>query len=176
MKDLKSVNGTYLKVREAVQIQQGDQFRLGQQVFTFSLRDDVALDSGQVKTQSFVLPLPSKTVTEDKEAPPEKAAEGQAVEGPAVTFKNVNKTFPNEPGQTLCELAEANGISIVAECHEGVCGSDPIRIISGEENLNEPGSLECETLEDICELEPGKYRMACVARANGTVVVEILEE
>ena len=46
VKDLKSVNGTYLRVRAAEPLEHGDQIRVGQQALTFSLRPDEPLDEG----------------------------------------------------------------------------------------------------------------------------------
>ncbi len=76
--------------------------------------------------------------------------------GAQVTFKGLGKTYPAAPGQTICDVAEAHGIPLNAECHSGICGSDPIRIVAGHENLAAaPSGGEAETLEDICELEHG---------------------
>ncbi|MCH7947364.1 MAG: (2Fe-2S)-binding protein, partial [candidate division Zixibacteria bacterium] len=90
--------------------------------------------------------------------------------------KNDGRTFPIQPGQTICEIAEANGYTINAECHAGMCGSDPIRILSGQENLSTIGDTEEEALEDICELKPGECRLACVAKVTGPVEIEIIEQ
>ena len=73
------------------------------------------------------------------------------------------------------DVAEANGVDIVAECHAGICGSDPVRVLSGRENLgNEPDDQEVETLEELCELEAGECRLACVLKVKGPVEVELL--
>ena len=66
-------------------------------------------------------------------------------------------------------------MKINAECYAGRCGSDAIRIISGQEHLNPVGEEEAETLEEICELEPGPYRLACMVKPTGAVTVEVLE-
>jgi hypothetical protein len=42
--------------------------------------------------------------------------------------------------------------------------------------MNAVGDEEQGTLEDINKLEPGKYRLACVAKPKGPVVVEILDQ
>ena len=63
-----------------------------------------------------------------------------------------------------------------AECHSGICGSDPIRIVKGHDNLNVMHDDEQGTLEDICGLETDKHRLACMARLTGPVVVEIVED
>ena len=89
-----------------------------------------------------------------------------------VTFRG-GESFPVAAGQTVCEAAEAAGVAITAECHSGICGSDPVRILSGGENVaDEPGSQEVETLEELCEVEPGPCRLACVLRINGPVELE----
>ncbi len=164
VKDLKSANGTYLRVRGARQIDHGQRFRLGQQSFLFSLRDDAGLDQGHEATAAPLPMAPSTPV-------PDTAATG----GPSVTFHGLGKTCPAAPGQTLCEVAEAHGIPINAECHSGICGSDPIRVLAGTENLAAPAAdQESETLEDLCDLEAGDHRLACMARIKGPVTVEIL--
>ena len=160
VKDLKSVNGTYLRVRAAEPLEHGDQIRVGQQQLTFSLRPEEALDEGGGAPAA---------------AERAKAAAAAAEGGAAVTFRPAGKTVPVAPGETICEAAERAGIQINAECHSGICGSDPIRILQGAENLaDEPGDQERETLEELCELEPGKCRLACLARVTGPVEVEIL--
>ena len=53
---------------------------------------------------------------------------------------------------------------------------DAVRIVSGTEHLNAPGGTERGTLEDLCSLEPGRYRLACMARVNGPVTVEPVKQ
>jgi ferredoxin len=93
-----------------------------------------------------------------------------------VVFKNNGKSCPYKRNQTICDLAEKNGVTIKADCHEGNCGSDPVRILSGGENLSPAGGIEQATLEDKNNLKPGEYRLACVAKlkGQGAVVVEVL--
>jgi hypothetical protein len=91
-----------------------------------------------------------------------------------VVIKNVGKSLPFASGQTLCEIAEKNGVKIVAECHAGICGSDPVKILTGKENLNPMGAEEKGTLEDICGVSPDECRLACMARPKGAVEIEIL--
>ena len=98
------------------------------------------------------------------------------MEGMTVTFKNSGKAFAFKPGQTICDIAEKNGVKIKADCHIGSCGMDPIRILAGKENLNPIGDEEKGTLEDINKLKPGEYRLACMAKPKGPVVVEMVEQ
>ncbi len=192
IKDLKSVNGTYLKVKNAVKLEHGDRFRVGQQVFVFTLKEDAVLDTGYFTTQpGSVLQPPVKEPVEEKEkiakeskAPiveQEPSATPEVEEPPqikpgelAITIQGLGKTIPFKKGQTICEALEEHGIEIDAECHAGICGSDPIKIISGKENLNELGDDELEALEDICELDPKECRLACMVKPTGSVVIEIL--
>lgn len=201
VKDLKSVNGTFLQVRGAYPLQDGDEFRVGQQRFVFHDAAAVAPkrpESGVVVAPPVAppaaapmpataaapppapkaatplptpkAPAPAKVATAVPEAKP--AAAG----GPSVSFKGAGK-FPAKPGETICEIAEENGIDIVAECHAGICGSDPVRILSGMENvLNPVNAQEKETLEDICSLEPGPCRLACMVKVKGAVEVEVLKK
>ncbi|MGD8395033.1 MAG: FHA domain-containing protein, partial [Candidatus Eiseniibacteriota bacterium] len=220
VRDLKSINGTYIKVRNSIKIEDGARFRVGRQEFIFTLRDDAVIDAtpSAVSSQGAAAPsqtgaappAPAKTgagaaaseapeqaaaaagsadaggqvaVEEPAEAGEQvaaaaagAAAEAAAPAGLTITFKNLGKELPFEPGQTICQVAEQNGIELNAECHAGACGSDPIRIISGAENLNTVGEGETEALEDICELEPGKHRLACMSKPTGPVVIEVVQD
>lgn len=169
IKDLKSLNGTYLKVRDALPLHPGDQFRLGRQNFMLSLQLEKPPERVRVSTRVSTPPLqkPQATPLPPK---PDTAPAG----GMSVTFKNVGKSVSFEKGQTICDIADKNGVKIVAECHAGICGSDPIRILSGGENLNPLTSEEKGTLEDICGLKPGECRLACMSKPSGPIEVEII--
>ncbi|MBX2991990.1 MAG: FHA domain-containing protein [Bacteroidetes bacterium] len=166
IKDLKSVNGTYLKVRNAVRIEPGEMFRVGSQAFRLDLQEEIVVDRVRVTTKA---PSVAKPV-----AKPVEPVSAPAASGMVVIFKGLDKTVPFDPGQTICTVAENSGIKIVAECHAGICGSDPVRIISGGEHLNPVGEDERGTLEDICGLKPGECRLACMAKPSGAVELEIL--
>jgi pSer/pThr/pTyr-binding forkhead associated (FHA) protein/thioredoxin reductase/ferredoxin len=116
-----------------------------------------------------------------KAAPPPAAAAPAAAApaaggGPGVTFQAMGKSFTCPKGQTIFEAAEHGGFKMDADCHQGVCGMDPVKVISGAENLGPMGGTEKGTLEDLCSLEPGPYRLACMARLNGPVVVDIVKQ
>ena len=121
---------------------------------------------------------PETAATADPESADPRSVEAPKISEVAeatVTFQNIGKSFPVRDGQTICELAEEHGVEITAECHSGICGSDPIRIVSGEENLHPMGDDEEATLEEICDVSPEGHRVACMARPTGPVVVEIIE-
>jgi len=111
-----------------------------------------------------------------KVEPPAAAAKPEA-QGAVVVFQNFGKTCPIEKRQTIYEVAKKFGITLKVDCGEGTCGSDPIRIISGGENLKAANDTEKSTLVEKNNLTPGECRLACVAKysGNGPVVVEIIE-
>ncbi|MCH7665231.1 MAG: FHA domain-containing protein [Acidobacteria bacterium] len=171
IKDLKSVNGSYLKVRTARRLEHGDRIRIGQQSFIFSERPAAALDDG-LETS-----VPVRPASKPVQAETESAGKVQDAQSPAVTFRDSGETIALAADDTVCEAAEASGVGITAECHSGICGSDPIRILSGAENLvGEISDQERETLEEICELEPGPCRLACMVRVRGAVEVELIRK
>jgi pSer/pThr/pTyr-binding forkhead associated (FHA) protein/thioredoxin reductase/ferredoxin len=188
IKDLKSVNGTYVKVKTAAPLADGDEIKVGRQTFLFTTGG-----GAQERPPSVVFPAqrpeapapaaPAKAATPPAPAPapaaapaaPPKAPSPAAGAAPAVTFQGLGKTFPVAVGQTLCDVAEAHGVVLNAECHAGVCGSDPIRIVAGAEHLSALGDGESETLEELCNLEPGPCRLACMVKVKGPVVVEIVK-
>lgn len=172
LKDLGSANGTYLKVKDKLRLDDGDLFRAGQQLFRFSVKE-VAMR----RTVLFSTAPPAPDV--ETVAPPNPAAPAlfsDKPQGNVIVFKNAGKTCPFKPGQTICDVAEKNGVSLRAECHIGSCGVDAIRILSGIENMNDVGEEESGTLEDINGLNPGEYRLACVAKPKGPVVVEVVKQ
>ncbi len=183
IKDLKSVNGTYLKVRNMLRIEPEDIFRVGGQTFKLLVRQERSTKSIRITTSPLVRGDVTPRETHVQAEPPgaaKPAAPATPVAAPAATgnvivFKNVGKTLAFAPGETICSVAEKNGIKIVAECHAGICGSDPIRIISGGDKLNAMSAAEKEALEDICGLSTTDHRLACMAKPTGSVEVEIVK-
>jgi ferredoxin len=50
-----------------------------------------------------------------------------------------------------------------------------VKVISGATHLNPISGTERSTLEDLCSLAPGEYRLACMARVSGPVRVSIVK-
>ena len=84
-----------------------------------------------------------------------------------VTLHPDERTVAAVPGMTLLEIAERNGVSVEAGCRMGVCGSDPVCVLSGAENLTPPTAEERTTLQRLGLAE--NTRMACTARVLGRV-------
>ena len=182
VKDLNSVNGTYLKVRSAVSIEPGDRFRVGRQMFKLRMQEQVQPAKIRVTTVPQVAaPRLAAIASPQRGTPTAASAQPSDGKGPVaggttgmtVTFKG-GKGIAFTKGQSVCEVAEKNGVRISAECHSGICGSDPIRILSGSQHLNPLGDDEKGTLEDICGVPPGECRLACMVKPLGAIEVEII--
>ncbi|MBI4264111.1 MAG: FHA domain-containing protein [Acidobacteria bacterium] len=196
LKDLGSANGTQIKIRALFRLADGDRLLLGHQVLRFDDQrvkaqpaSDVTFDTSYYNRQrsrivaSAAAPAVAPAAAVGPAMPEVPAAIGPAAPAtlprttePGVLFANLGRRVACEKGQTICEAAEAAGIRLDADCHQGACGMDPVRVVSGAEHLNAPGSTERNTLEDLCSLQPGPYRLACMARVNGPVTVETVKQ
>ena len=88
-----------------------------------------------------------------------------------ITFMPNEVRVLADAGRTLLEIAESNNQPVEAGCRMGVCGADPILILSGMENLASMSSDEKSTLERL-GLGPN-CRMACMCRVKGSVTVSL---
>ncbi|CAM2065179.1 FAD-dependent oxidoreductase [Sulfidibacter corallicola] len=185
IKDLKSANHTFLRLRDRTILRHGDQFQIGSQLLTFGAPgesvpnpyDEPVRATGKMAVITEAAAAAASSGSAVPDAPTDVLSVLSDEDGgaPTVTFVGTGKTVAVQPGQTLLEVAESQGFPINAECRVGICGSDPIQIVEGRENLvAEPTPGECETLEDLCDLEPGPCRLACMAKIKGPVKVKIL--
>lgn len=74
-------------------------------------------------------------------------------------------------GRTLLEVAEANDIDLPSGCRMGMCGSDPICVVNGADQLSQSSNEEKDTLRRLGLA--GNWRMACMARVQGSVTVSL---
>jgi NADPH-dependent 2,4-dienoyl-CoA reductase/sulfur reductase-like enzyme/ferredoxin len=97
--------------------------------------------------------------------------EADAAGRPEVTFVADDRTVVVKPGATLLEVAEASDLPIESGCRMGMCGADPVTVVSGIECLSRVTDDERTTLE---RLGAGtNVRMACCARVHGSVCVAL---
>ncbi len=205
LKDLGSANGTLIQIDRPVLLSHGDCLVVGQQKLRFSDEREaerpkatVKFDTGNLKQAVAEAraaapppPRPAAAVAQASAAsikspvPPAVPAPAPAAvpaaalaagSGPSVTFQTLGKTAPCPKGKSICEAAEAAHIKLDADCHQGVCGMDPVRVISGAEFLSPMSDGEKGTLEDLCSLKAGEHRLACMARVSGPVVVEPVKQ
>src|SRR4051812_8186463 len=91
--------------------------------------------------------------------------------GPEITFQPEDKRVVPEPGMSLLEVAEANGMQIEAGCRMGICGADPVAIKDGMSCTSPISDDEQATLDRLGLAE--NTRMACCVRATGPVTVAL---
>ncbi|MCB1033928.1 MAG: FHA domain-containing protein [Acidobacteria bacterium] len=182
VKDLGSANGTFLRIRGSVLLAGGAEIQLGRRFFRLVTEAPPKAPPDLPAASPPPLPTPKPKEPTDirrlAAAVPATAAREEPTGpagAPSVVFRGVSAALPIAGGQTLCDVAEAHGLPLRAECHAGICGSDPIRILSGSEHLDPVGDGESDTLRDLCGLEPGTCRLACMVKARGPVEVEIVE-
>jgi len=92
---------------------------------------------------------------------------------PKVTFMPVGRSFEVAAGTTILVSAVQNGLRLRNDCTEAICGTDRVKILSGQEHLSDKNENEELTLE-MMNAGPDD-RLACVARIAGDVTVEVPE-
>jgi ferredoxin-NADP reductase len=80
----------------------------------------------------------------------------------SVEFAKSNKRAAIFAGQSLLEVAEANGIEIPYSCRQGQCGTCVARLLQGEIQMDHEDGLDPA-------LKAQGYVLTCVARAQGEV-------
>lgn len=90
---------------------------------------------------------------------------------PQVRFSPQDRRVAVEPGRTLLEVAEADGLPIEAGCRMGVCGADPVAVLEGADALSPVGPDEAATLARLGYA--GATRLACCAQVRGDCVVSL---
>ncbi|MEM7563899.1 MAG: FAD-dependent oxidoreductase [Pseudomonadota bacterium] len=100
-----------------------------------------------------------------------KSALAQADQEASVLELNSNTKLPVPAGQTLLDSLEANDMPIMSGCRMGMCGSDPVVVVSGHENLEPPDENELNTLRRL-GLE-GKARLACCCRLKADIEIDL---
>lgn len=90
-----------------------------------------------------------------------------------MTFMPAGQSFEVAPGTTILVSAIQNGFQLRHDCTEAICGTDRVKILAGKETLSEKNDNEELTLE-MMNAGP-EDRLACVARVNGDVIVELPE-
>ena len=81
------------------------------------------------------------------------------------------KQFDVRPGNSLLDAIEAAELPIMSGCRMGMCGSDPVVITDGLDNLEPPEENELITLRRL-GLE-GKARLACCCKPKGEITIDL---
>lgn len=99
---------------------------------------------------------------------------GQRLGEPEITFQPEGKRVVARAGRSLLEIAETNGQKIEAGCRMGVCGADPIAVLSGMESLAPVDGDERNTLDRLGYA--ANTRMACKALVHGDCAIALKPE
>jgi nitrite reductase (NADH) large subunit len=86
-----------------------------------------------------------------------------------VCDETTGKIFAIGTGRTLLSAIQGNALTINAGCCSGLCGSDPVLILEGMENLSPPTEDEKKTLMRL-NLDP-RTRLACCCQVEGPVKI-----
>ena len=164
--DFNSRNGTYLRVTDAAEVEHGDVIRVGGQTLRLNLRQDAPIKQGSEPTAVVAAP-PSRA------AAPPPAPAAVRVEA-SVTFDGLGVTLPINGSQTILEVADEGDVDLDYECWIGKCGCDLIQVLEGRENLSEVSEQEEKTIKRK-GAEPGEFRLACMTRVSGPVVVRAVD-
>ncbi len=84
---------------------------------------------------------------------------------PMIAFKRSGKSGALQPGQTVLDAAEANGVEIDNSCRSGQCGLCKVKLLSGAV------TMDCEDALSPDEKRQG-FILACQARATANIEVE----
>ena len=98
-------------------------------------------------------------------APAPGPAEAHRTTG-TLEFARSRRSCPISDGRTLLETAESGGVSIPSSCRQGQCGTCAVRLLRGEIQMESEDGLSPE-------LKAQGYILACVARGEGDVVLDL---
>lgn len=82
-----------------------------------------------------------------------------------LTFSDVSLTVKVPAGTRIIDMAEKVGSGITYGCREGECGTCLTHVMSGQENLTAPSSLELRVLKE--NLAGQNDRLACQCLVMG---------
>jgi ferredoxin-NADP reductase len=115
----------------------------------------LGVDTTRILQERFGGKTLSKSVAVDAEEP-----------SGSIEFSKSNKRAALYAGQSLLEVAEANGIEIPYSCRRGQCGTCAARVLQGEIQM------DCEDGLDPA-LKAQGYVLTCVARTTGEVRLDV---
>ena len=105
---------------------------------------------------------PAETVAEIKEFDdpvPDESAEAEIV------FTRSGLSVTCTEGDTIMQVARANGLAVASGCNFGLCGTCRTRKLSGDVHMVHNGGITEDDIED-------GYILACCSRPVGRVEVD----
>jgi ferredoxin len=81
-----------------------------------------------------------------------------------VKLRDTDDSFHAEPGQTILEAAEANGVSLEHSCRSGTCGSCKMSVVSGSVDMSNEHALTSQEIAD-------GYVLTCIGKPRGNLTL-----
>lgn len=104
---------------------------------------------------------------------------------PRVSLEGTDKVFDVNEDEILYDSLCDRGEELPHGCLSGSCGACRVEVISGEENLMEPGFIEKDTIEAVRDefkklygeefIQNKTIRLSCRAKVKGDVTVRPLK-
>lgn len=100
---------------------------------------------------------------------------------PIVSIKDTDKTFEVNEGEVIYDALYDRGEELPHGCLSGSCGACRIEIVTGKENLNDPGVVEQNTIDSLKEefttihgkdfVNNKEIRLSCRAKIKGSITI-----
>ena len=104
---------------------------------------------------------------------------------PRVSIQDTNKTIDVNEGEILYDSLFDRGVELPHGCLSGSCGACRVEILTGKENLQEPGVIEQNTIDALKDeyknlhgeefVAQKEIRLSCRAKIKGDVTIRPLK-
>ena len=83
-----------------------------------------------------------------------------------ISFDDCDLATAADTGASILDAAERCGVAgLTGACRAGMCGADPVAVLTGGDHLSAIGDAEAKTLRQLGL--PSHARLACSARMTG---------
>lgn len=123
---------------------------------------------GSLRATLLARGVSASAIEEERFVRPGATRQRGSAEAQPVTLRVLGRevTVAQKPGQTLLDAGLVAGVEMPFSCTMGGCGACRVKLIAGEVSQEEPNCLRAH------ERDAGMV-LACVARAEGPVTVEV---
>lgn len=140
-----------------------DVYCCGPERFMDSVREiliSLGYDMDRYHQESFHAPAESVAEIKEFDDPvPDDTADAEIV------FMRSGLSVPCTEGDTVMQIARANGLPVASGCNFGLCGTCKIRKLSGEVHMVHNGGISDEDIDE-------GYILACCSKPIGRIEVE----
>ena len=93
----------------------------------------------------------------------------------SIQWNDSEQTFELTQGELLYQGLKQRGLDLPHGCLAGACSACKVEVLAGAENLDQPGVVEQNTLDAVCQKNPAMtnktIRLSCRARVFGSVKI-----